>query len=122
MKRNHLLRFETKHQPLLPRALFARRVLINLGIACALIAISLVVGMLGYHYLESQPWIDAFANASMILSGMGPLGELHTWSGKLFAGFFALYSGLLLIMVAGIVLAPVVHRFLHRFHMEEMKQ
>jgi hypothetical protein len=69
-----------------------------------------------------MPWIDAFANASMILSGMGPLGELHTWSGKLFAGLFALYSGLLLIMVAGIVLAPVVHRFLHRFHMEEMQQ
>jgi hypothetical protein len=58
----------------------------------------------------------------MILSGMGPLGELHSWGGKLFAGFFALYSGLLLIMIAGIVLAPVVHRFLHRFHMEEMKE
>jgi hypothetical protein len=123
MKRqHHLFRFETKHQPLLPRYLFARRVLINLGIASALIAISLLVGMFGYHYFESMAWIDAFANASMILSGMGPLGELHSWGGKLFAGFFALYSGLLLIMIAGIVLAPVVHRFLHRFHMEEMKE
>jgi hypothetical protein len=121
-QKHHLLRFETKHQPLLPRCLFAQRILINLGIASALIGISLLVGMCGYHYFESMSWIDAFVNAAMILSGMGPIGELHTSSGKLFAGFFALYSGLLLIMIAGIVLAPVVHRFLHRFHMEETKQ
>jgi hypothetical protein len=74
--------------------------------------------MLGYHYFESMPWIDAFANASMILSGMGPFGPLQTDSGKLFAGFYALFSGLAFITTAGIILAPVAHRLIHKFHLE----
>jgi hypothetical protein len=74
--------------------------------------------MAGYHWLEEMPWIDAFANAAMILSGMGPLAPLQTGGGKLFAGVFALYSGLVLIVAAGIVLAPAVHRLLHSFHVE----
>jgi hypothetical protein len=78
--------------------------------------------MAGYRYLEGMAWIDAFANASMILSGMGPLGPLQTWGGKLFAGLYALYSGLALILATGIVLAPVVHRLLHRFHFELNKR
>lgn len=75
--------------------------------------------MLGYRYFEGMEWIDAFANASMILSGMGPLTPLETSNGKLFAGLYALYSGLALILATGILLAPVVHRLLHQFHLEE---
>ena len=78
----------------------------------------MLAGMAGYRYFEGMDWIDAFANASMILSGMGPLTPLQTAGGKLFAGFYALYSGLALIMATGILLAPVVHRLLHRFHVE----
>ncbi|HLQ26092.1 MAG TPA: hypothetical protein VK138_09455 [Acidiferrobacterales bacterium] len=74
--------------------------------------------MIGYHGLERMPWIDAFVNAAMLMGGMGPLGELHTFSGKLFAGIYALYCGLLLIVAAGIIMAPVIHRLLHRFHLE----
>jgi hypothetical protein len=74
--------------------------------------------MLGYHYFEGMSWLDAFANASMILSGMGPFGPLQTDSGKLFAGLYALFSGLAFITTAGIILAPVAHRLMHKFHVE----
>jgi len=87
-------------------------------IALGLVAVSLFVGMLGYHAFEGMPWIDAFVNASMILSGMGPVGELHSTGGKLFAGLYALYSGFALLTIAAVLLAPVIHRFLHRFHIE----
>ena len=83
----------------------------------AVIGVSLFLGMFGYHHFENMTWIDAFVNASMILSGMGPIGELHTSAGKLFAGCYALYSGLALITIAAILLAPVAHRILHRFHL-----
>jgi hypothetical protein len=91
----------------------------SFGAASLLIGLSLIAGMLGYRYFEGMSWIDSFANASMILSGMGPLTPLETSGGKLFAGFYALYSGLALIMATGILFAPLVHRFLHRFHLEE---
>ena len=87
-------------------------------VALGLVVVSLLVGMLGYHVLEGMSWIDAFVNASMILSGMGPLGELHTRGGKIFAGAYALYSGFALLTIAALLLAPVVRRFLHRFHIE----
>jgi hypothetical protein len=116
MSRRHLIHFEHRQQPVLPRAEFAKRLLRNFLLASALIAISLAGGMAGYHYLEDMPWIDAFVNAAMILSGMGPLGKLQTWGGKLFAGLYALYSGLIVIVSAGVLLAPVLHRMLHRFH------
>ncbi|HUC63752.1 MAG TPA: hypothetical protein VMF53_17550 [Alphaproteobacteria bacterium] len=104
--------------PLWPRRKFLRHLGRSAAIGAAIVAASLAVGMLGYHWLEGQSWVDAFANASMILSGMGPLGELHTRAGKIFAGCYALYSGLALILIVGIVFAPLVHRFLHRFHLE----
>ncbi len=88
----------------------------------ALIAASLVVGMLGYHYIAEQTWPDSFLNAAMILSGMGPIGELNSTAAKIFAGSYALYSGLALILIAGIILAPIVHRFLHKFHLESGKK
>ncbi len=74
--------------------------------------------MVGYHHFENLSWVDAFANAAMILSGMGPLTALQTNFGKLFAGFYALFSGLAFIIIIGIIFAPVVHRFLHKFHLE----
>jgi len=115
-------KFETIHQPLLPRQLFVRRIVRNFLIASAMIALSLFVGMLGYHILEKQEWIDAFASASMILSGMGPLEPLKSWGGKLFAGCYALYSGLVLILSSGVLLAPFIHRMLHRFHCEDEEE
>jgi hypothetical protein len=105
-------------RPLPPRRAFLARVAQSSLVALGLIVASLCVGMVGYHFTEDMPWIDSFVNAAMILSGMGPVGELHTYGGKLFAGCYALYSGLALITIAAVLLAPVVHRFLHRFHIE----
>lgn len=91
---------------------------VSFGVATLLIALSLFGGMVGYRYCEKMSWIDAFANAAMILSGMGPLCELTSSSGKLFAGVYALYSGLVLILATGLILAPLVHRVLHHFHVD----
>lgn len=118
LAKRHLLGYESRHQPLLSRGAFARRLAVCFGAAALLIGLSLLGGMAGYRSLEGMAWIDAFANAAMILSGMGPLTPLQTWGGKLFAGLYALYSGLALILAAGLILAPVVHRVLHRFHLE----
>ena len=122
MTKRHRHGYETKHEPLLTRGQFAARVLRTLGVASLLIGMSLLAGMVGYHFFEGMAWIDAFANASMILSGMGPLDQPKTWGGKLFAGLYALYSGLALIVAAGILFAPFFHRLLHRFHLEESKE
>ena len=118
MSSRHAFKLESKRQPLLSRRAFARRVALSFCAASVLIALSLLGGMIGYHALEGMAWIDAFANASMILSGMGPLDPPKTWGGKLFAGLYALYSGLAVILAAGILFTPVVHRMLHRFHLE----
>jgi len=77
--------------------------------------------MLGYHFIAGQNWPDSYLNAAMILSGMGPIGDLKSTGAKIFAGTYALYSGLALILIAGIILSPVVHRFLHKFHLEDKK-
>jgi hypothetical protein len=110
--------FETRSKPLLPRPSYYARLARSAAIGLVVIAVALCVGMFGYHHFEDMPWIDAFANAAMILSGMGPLTALTTAKGKLFAGFYALFSGLVFVVVMGIVFAPVVHRFMHRFHLE----
>ena len=94
------------------------RLALYTAVAASLVLGALGVGMLGYHDLENLPWIDSFLNASMILGGMGPVNELHTEAGKLFAGLYALFSGLVFLVGAGLVLAPMVHRLLHRFHFE----
>lgn len=117
--RRRLFSYESKHQPLLSREAFAKRLAGSFAVSTILISLSLFGGMIGYRYLEDMPWIDAFANASMILSGMGPLTPLVTWGGKFFAGLYALFSGLMLILATGILFAPVVHRLLHRFHLED---
>ena len=110
--------YEHHHRPLLPRAKFVVRLWKTITLATVLTILSLGIGMCGYHYFESMPWIDAFVSAAMILSGMGPVSELHTEGGKLFAGCYALYSGLALITIVGLVVAPILHRFLHKFHLE----
>lgn len=86
--------------------------------AASVIVVSLFIGIIGYHALEGLTWIDSFLNAAMLLGGMGPVNNPATFSGKLFAGLYALYCGLVVILVAGVLLAPVLHRFLHRFHLE----
>jgi hypothetical protein len=110
--------FEHRREPLLPRTLFIWRVFKFASISLGLAAISLLLGILGYRIFEGMPWIDAFVNAAMILGGMGPVGELHTNMGKLFAGTYALYCGLIVIISMSILIAPIFHRFLHLFHLE----
>ena len=113
-----MITFEHKSEPLLRWPQFLRRLVCSTSLGLALIALSLGVGMAGYHYFENLTWLDAFANAAMILSGMGPLAQPQTPGGKVFAGLYALYSGLAVVMIAGITFAPVVHRFLHQMHLE----
>src|SRR5512136_3363454 len=110
--------FEHHKQPLAPRGVFLLRMARYFGIALAIVAGSLLIGILGYHFLESLSWLDALVNASMLLGGMGPVNALHTAAGKLFASFYALYSGIVFLVVAGLLVAPVLHRFLHHFHLE----
>ena len=114
--------YEHRSSPLLPWPAFRARLVRTGFVGFVLIVISLAVGMLGYHFIAGQAWEDSFLNAAMILSGMGPIGELKTGGAKIFAGLYALYSGLALITIAGIVLSPVVHRFLHKFHLETQKK
>jgi hypothetical protein len=102
---------------------FARRLAVSAAVGLALLAGSLLAGMLGYRYLVGRSWIDAFVDAAMILSGMGPATTtFDTDAGKLFAGLYALYSGFAVLVMAGIIFAPVVHRFLHRFHLDMEKR
>lgn len=110
--------FEHHLSPLLPWPAFRARMAGAAAIGLGLIVVSLALGMLGYRFIAGQEWPDAFLNAAMILSGMGPVGELKTTGSKIFAGLYALYSGLTLISIVGVVIAPVVHRFLHKFHLE----
>jgi hypothetical protein len=114
--------FEKRSQPLLSRRLFALRLLRTLGFGAGLLGLSLAAGMAGYHYLEQLPWLDAFLNAAMIMSGMGPVATLQTPAGKLFAGCYALYCGIALITAAAVMLSPVVHRLFHKFHLEEERK
>ncbi|MBH1962619.1 MAG: hypothetical protein I8H82_08450, partial [Rhodocyclales bacterium] len=98
-----------------------QRVLRHAAVALALLLFSLALGMAGYMAFESLPWRDAFLNAAMLMGGMGPVDAPHTDGGKVFAGLYALYAGLLFLIIAGIVLTPVVHRVMHRFHWQEDK-
>ncbi|HXX58662.1 MAG TPA: hypothetical protein VEI96_11725 [Thermodesulfovibrionales bacterium] len=110
--------FENHREPLIPFSAFLRRLVRSVSIAFIFVFLSLVLGASGYHYTESLSWLDATLNASMILTGMGPVNELHTTPGKLFATFYALYSGVAFLTIAAVLFAPVIHRFLHRLHLE----
>ena len=111
------LKLEHFKAPLLPTEKFYIRLAVSIAIGILIITGALAVGMIGYHHFEHMSWVDSFVNAAMILSGMGPLTSLKASSGKVFAGFYALFSGLAFIVIIGIVFAPVVHRFLHKFHL-----
>jgi hypothetical protein len=114
--------FEHHAQPVIPAERFMVRLAHSGAIAFALIIVSLLVGMAGYRWLEGLAWIDTFLNAAMLLGGMGPIHTPVTEGGKLFAGLYALYCGLAVILVAGVILAPIAHRILHRFHMESRER
>jgi hypothetical protein len=111
--------YEAKHQPLLPRASFYKRVALHVFVAVSLLVISLCIGMIGYAVTEGMSWIDAFLNTAMLLGGMGPVNPPACFGGKLFAGLFALYAGLVFVICAALVLTPIVHRVLHHFHVSE---
>jgi hypothetical protein len=114
--------FERRRQRLLSRRRFAGRMLKAIALWCMLAVVGLAVGMAGYGGFEGMSLTDSYVNAAMILSGMGPMGELKTTAGKIFAGSYAIFSGLLLIIATGFVLAPIFHRVLHHFHVESQQQ
>ena len=112
--------YEPRHAPPIPLGRFALRMVVHACVALVVIAISLFVGMIGYQHYERMSWLDAFLNSAMLLGGMGPVKtDGLSEPGKLFAGIYALYAGLVFIAVMSIMLAPLVHRVLHRFHWEE---
>ena len=112
---------EPRHSPLLPRRKFFIRMGWHLATGLCLIAISLAIGMSGYAWFEKMRWIDAFVNASMILSGMGPLDPIKTTAGRIFVGTYSLFSGVVFLTTVGFFLMPIVHRALHKFHLESGK-
>lgn len=108
--------YEHRDEPILSRPAFLWRMVRHVGMTMPLIAVSLGAGVLGYHYIAGMGWVDALLNASMIASGMGPVDALPTVAGKVFASFYALYSGLFLIAITGFLITPILHRFMHKFH------
>jgi len=110
--------FEKKREPLITRNAFIQRVINNALIAAGSLLLSCLIGILGYHFLENLSWIDALLNASMILGGMGPVDKIQTLGGKCFASFYAIFSGVVFLGIFAIIIAPIYHRFLHRFHVE----
>src|SRR5262245_36017000 len=113
------LRLERKHEDLAPVEVFVKRVLGSVAIAFCLIGLALAIGISGYHWLGGFGFVDSLLESSMILGGMGPVNQLNGESVKIFASLYALFSGLVFVGVIGIVFAPVVHRFLHKFHVDE---
>lgn len=110
--------YEHREKPLLPQGEFYRRLVWHAGLGVGILVFSLGIGMAGYHFLEGATWLDALVEASMLLGGEGPVGELHTAAGKIFASLYALFSGTVFIVAMGVFAAPVYHRFLHSFHLE----
>jgi hypothetical protein len=108
--------YEPRHVPPISRRQFARRMLNHFALASAFVAFSLFIGMAGYAYYEHLTWMDAFLNAAMLLGGMGPVEAPQSSAGKLFAGLYALYAGLVFLVAFAILIAPAVHRMLHKFH------
>jgi hypothetical protein len=111
--------YERRSQPLLERKKFLVRLVKHATVSLGLLLLSLFAGMLGYRLLEGFSWIDALLNASMILGGMGPVNELSTDGGKLFASFYAIFSGVIFLIGAGVIITPVAHRVIHHLHLED---
>ena len=110
--------YERKNDKLAPVSVFIKRMIWSVIMACILISLALFIGILGYHLIAGFGWIDSILEASMILGGMGPVNALQTNAGKIFASFYALYSGIILLASVGILVTPIFHRFMHRFHLE----
>ena len=113
--------YEPRHTPPLPGYRFVWRVILHAVSSACLLAFSLLLGIIGYEYFEKLPWLDAFLNSAMLLGGMGPVNAPQTHDGKVFAGLYALYAGLVFLIVVAILLTPVVHRILHKFHWDNGK-
>jgi hypothetical protein len=113
-----MTRYEQKHQPLAPPWVFLRRVLRSFLVTLTIVAVSLSIGTLGYHYFGNLAWLDALLNAAMILTGMGPVDRMETSAGKLFSTFYALFSGIVFLTLVAVMAAPIYHRFMHQFHLE----
>jgi hypothetical protein len=113
--------YEKKGQKLLPRPKFFRRMALSALLSSGIVAVALLAGILGYHSIASLGWIDALLNASMILTGMGPVDPMKTDSAKIFASAYALFSGVVFLSAVGVVVAPIFHRILHKFHMDDGK-
>ncbi|HVQ40197.1 MAG TPA: hypothetical protein VMS31_21835 [Pyrinomonadaceae bacterium] len=111
--------FEGKHEKVVPLSVFARRMLGAVGVAMGLVVPALAIGIAGYHWIDQLDWVDSLLEASMILGGMGPVNPLRNDGAKIFASAYALLSGLVLIGVMGIILTPITHRVLHKFHVEK---
>ncbi len=110
--------FERKHEKVVPLSIFAHRMLCAVGVALGLVLPALFIGIAGYHWIDQLDWVDSLLEASMILGGMGPVNPLRNDAAKIFASGYALFSGLVLIGVMGIILTPIAHRVLHKFHVE----
>jgi hypothetical protein len=113
------MNFESKGQPIASPWRFTHRLLLHLLVSALIVIFALAVGVLGYHFVAKFSWVDALLDASMILAGMGPVGKLTSDASKVFASAYALFSGLVFIGVTAILIAPVVHRVLHAFHMDD---
>ena len=118
-RKHRPLRFERRLEHLAPLSIFAQRIAISLAIALGMIALALAIGIVGYHWLAGFGFVDSLLEAAMILGGMGPVNQLPTDGAKVFASLYALFSGLMFIGIMGVVLSPIVHRFLHKFHIDE---
>lgn len=111
--------YESKHQPLAPVKVFKTRIYKNFFYALVFIALIWLIGMLGYRYTAGVSWIDAFHNAAMILSGMGPVIVIENTIGKIFSSFYAIFSGIAFVSSVGFILAPFAHRIIHKLNLEE---
>ena len=111
--------FEFKHEKLAPLSVFVKRMVVSAAMAGILIAVALLIGIMGYHHIAQFDWVDSILEASMILGGMGPVNPLVTTGAKMFAAGYALFSGLVFIAIMGIVVAPITHRMLHQFHIDD---
>jgi hypothetical protein len=111
--------YERHDEPLLPRQKFIARFVRHGRLVAVVVLFSLTFGTLGFHMLAGQEWIDGLLNSAMLLGGMGPVGEIHYTAGKLFASFYALYAGIVFLGAAGLLVVPIIHRVLHKIHLEE---
>ncbi|MEP6718716.1 MAG: hypothetical protein ABJB21_06230 [bacterium] len=113
--------FEHRHEKLAPLSVFLKRMVGTASIGLVLLLITLLIGICGYHWLDGLDWIDSLVEASMILGGMGPINPLTNTSAKIFASVYALFSGVVFIALMGLLLTPVVHRLMHKFHLKDSK-